>query len=204
MERCCSTTRWSNSPQPWHCVSLCNLGIFIFSHPPWSHLHLPLSPCLSRCFSDQFPREEMLMLSCPPHELGRKRDGTPLDFMATCLRGAEMSQECLLAREELCAQIPCEVPQQGPVQRSHQCSQALKVHRNSPEGACDHFPGTLEGIFCTAVTLHLFPTPVCPFPSQAGSFVLAADPLLQSLFSHIHQKQRAQQREFLSLCSCAV
>lgn len=64
VERCCSRTRWSNSPKPWHCVSFCNFGIFISSRPPWSHLHLPLSPCLSRCFSVQLSQEEMLMLSC--------------------------------------------------------------------------------------------------------------------------------------------
>lgn len=100
-------TRWSNSPKPWHCVSFCNFGIFIFSRPPWSHLHLPLAPCLSRCFSVQLPQEEMLMLSCSSQwtqqtEQGGhigQRDGTPLDFITTGLRGAEISQDCFLVRE---------------------------------------------------------------------------------------------------------
>lgn len=103
----------------------------------------------------------------------------------------------LPSKGKLCAQLSCEAPQ------SHCCSQALKVHRNSPEGACDHLPGTLK------VFLHSFYSVAFPYPcqpiSQPGwilSLIGAADTLLYSPFSHIYQKQRAEQREFLSLCSC--
>lgn len=61
----------------------------------------------------------------------------------------------LPSKGKLCAELPCEAPQLGPVQRSHCCSQTLKVPRNSPEGACDHLPGTC---FYHSPTAQLLPS----------------------------------------------
>lgn len=109
----------------------------------------------------------------------------------------------LPSKGKLCAELPCEAPQLGPLQRSHRCSQTLKVPRNNPEGACDHLPGTLK------LFLHSFYPPPIPYSclpiSQPGwilSLTVAADPRLQSgPFSLIYQEQKGKGMSFSLLLS---
>lgn len=131
----------------------------VFLSPP-----APLAPICTSLFLrvchivPQFslPRQRCWCCCAAHSEPSRQRNGAPLDSMAMCLRGAEISQACFPVRAKLCAELSWEAPQRGPVQRSHHCSQALRVHRNSPGGDCGHSPDTLK------VFLHSFCSPPVP------------------------------------------
>lgn len=142
-------------------------------------------------FQFSLPRKRCLCCRVPHSELSRPMNGTPLDPMTICLRGAEISQDCFLARAKLCAELSWEAPWRGPVQRSHHCSHEIALKE------LVFISQAFEKCFCTAFTLHLFPTLACPFPSQACLSLSLPIPSCKA-FSHTStKKQRAQQREFL-------
>lgn len=177
-------------------VSLSATWVFLSpTTPPWSHLHLPLSPCLARCFAAQLPQEELLMFLS---ELSRQGDGTPLDFMTVLLRRAE---------------IPKTASWEG---KSSMLSFQVRLHSRGPTTALRHWRCTERALKELVILLQelwklffffaelLLPTfsPLLPahFPARLG--LVSHLSLLYSPFSHIYQKQRAEQREFLPLCSC--